>query len=71
MTQTWHRVLFAHWTVPPAVVRAHVPALPGLSAFPEINVRTYVTLAGKPGVYFFSLDAANALAVWARGPSFT
>lgn len=31
--------------------------------FPELNVRTYVTLNGKPGVYFFSLDAAHALAV--------
>jgi hypothetical protein len=41
------------------------PALPGLSRFPELNVRTYVTFAGKPGVYFFSLDAANVAAVWA------
>jgi uncharacterized protein YqjF (DUF2071 family) len=40
-----------------------VPALPWLSAFPEINVRTYVTVGGKPGVFFFSLDAARALAV--------
>ncbi len=40
-----------------------VPPLPGLSAFPELNVRTYVTLGGKPGVWFFSLDAANLLAV--------
>lgn len=40
-----------------------VPALPGLSAFPELNVRTYVTLGGKPGVFFFSLDAGNRLAV--------
>jgi uncharacterized protein len=39
------------------------PGLPGLSAFPELNVRTYVTLGGKPGVWFFSLDAANAIAV--------
>jgi len=39
------------------------PALPGLSAFPELNVRTYVTAEGKPGVWFFSLDAANAVAV--------
>jgi uncharacterized protein YqjF (DUF2071 family) len=39
------------------------PALPWLSAFPELNVRTYVTLGGKPGVYFFSLDAGNPLAV--------
>jgi uncharacterized protein YqjF (DUF2071 family) len=39
------------------------PALPMLSAFPELNVRTYVTHGGKPGVWFFSLDAANAIAV--------
>jgi uncharacterized protein YqjF (DUF2071 family) len=41
-----------------------VPPLPLLSAFPELNVRTYVTLENKPGVYFFSLDAANVPAVW-------
>lgn len=40
-----------------------VPALPWLSEFPELNVRTYVSAAGKPGVYFFSLDAARWLAV--------
>jgi uncharacterized protein YqjF (DUF2071 family) len=39
------------------------PVLPVLSAFPELNVRTYVTHGGKPGVWFFSLDAANAIAV--------
>jgi uncharacterized protein YqjF (DUF2071 family) len=38
-----------------------VPALPWLSFFPELNVRTYVTLEGKPGVWFFSLDCANPL----------
>jgi len=42
-----------------------LPLLPGLSRFPELNVRTYVTYGGKPGVYFFSLDAANLPAVWA------
>jgi uncharacterized protein YqjF (DUF2071 family) len=42
-----------------------LPALPGLSSFPELNVRTYVTVNGKPGVFFFSLDAANLPAVWA------
>ena len=41
-----------------------VPDLPWLSAFPELNVRTYVTAGGKPGVWFFSLDAANSVAVW-------
>jgi uncharacterized protein YqjF (DUF2071 family) len=40
-----------------------VPSLPFVSAFPELNVRTYVTLEGKPGVYFFSLDAASSIAV--------
>jgi uncharacterized protein YqjF (DUF2071 family) len=42
-----------------------LPPLPGLSRFPELNVRTYVAVGGKPGVYFFSLDAANLPAVWA------
>jgi uncharacterized protein len=40
-----------------------ISSLPGVSAFAELNVRTYVTLDGKPGVYFFSLDAASTLAV--------
>jgi uncharacterized protein YqjF (DUF2071 family) len=39
------------------------PPLPGVSNFPELNVRTYVTAEGKPGVWFFSLDAASRLAV--------
>ena len=42
-----------------------LPPIPGTSAFHELNVRTYVTLNGIPGVWFFSLDAANRLAVWA------
>jgi uncharacterized protein len=41
----------------------YLPALPWLSAFAELNVRTYVVRDGKPGVYFFSLDAANPVAV--------
>jgi uncharacterized protein YqjF (DUF2071 family) len=40
-----------------------MPPMPLLSAFPELNVRTYVTIGGKPGVYFFSLDAGCSLAV--------
>jgi uncharacterized protein YqjF (DUF2071 family) len=40
-----------------------VPPLPLVSAFPELNVRTYVHVDGRPGVYFFSLDAGNRLAV--------
>ena len=39
------------------------PPVPGISRFPETNVRTYTTVDGKPGIHFFSLDAANALAV--------
>lgn len=44
-----------------------VAALPWLSAFEELNVRTYVTVwdrgIEKPGVFFFSLEAANPIAV--------
>jgi uncharacterized protein YqjF (DUF2071 family) len=39
------------------------PAMPWVSRFPELNLRTYVTMGGKPGVWFFSLDAGNPLAV--------
>jgi uncharacterized protein len=93
MEQVWNDLLFMHWPIDVAVMRALVPAalpldtfdgrawigvvpfwmsgvrprlvppLPGLSRFAEMNVRTYVTLDDKPGVYFFSLDAANRLAV--------
>lgn len=41
-----------------------IPSLPWMSSFPELNVRTYVRVRGVPGVYFFSLDAANPIAVW-------
>jgi hypothetical protein len=37
--------------------------LPGAHAFPELNVRTYVRAGGRPGVWFFSLDARSRLAV--------
>ena len=37
--------------------------LPWMSFFPELNVRTYVEFGGKPGIYFFSLDAARRAAV--------
>jgi uncharacterized protein len=42
-----------------------VPALPWVSAFPELNVRTYVRVDDRPGIYFFSLDAGSAAAVLA------
>lgn len=41
-----------------------LPAIPGTSAFHELNVRTYVHHRGVPSVFFLSLDAANWLAVW-------
>src|SRR5262245_4554326 len=93
MRMSWHDLLFAHWPVPVAAMRALVPAplevdtfdgaawigvvpfrmtrvgplwlppIPGVSSFAELNVRTYVTRDDKPGVWFFSLDAANPLAV--------
>jgi uncharacterized protein YqjF (DUF2071 family) len=93
MTQTWHDLLFAHWPLDPASLRAKVPtpfeleifdgmgwlgivpfrmtnvaprgvpALPWISEFPELNVRTYVRVADRPGIYFFSLDAGRVLAV--------
>jgi len=40
-----------------------LPPLPLASRFPELNVRTYVRYGGKPGVFFFSLDAGSTLAV--------
>jgi uncharacterized protein YqjF (DUF2071 family) len=42
-----------------------LPMMPWGSAFTELNVRTYVSMGGKPGVYFFSLDASSPLAVTA------
>ncbi len=94
MRQDWNRLLFAHWSFPPDVLRPLVPStlpldvrdgrcwvavtpfhlsglqarglppIPGTSTFPELNVRTYVSLDGKPGVYFFSLDAGALSAVF-------
>ncbi len=42
-----------------------MPSVPGFSSFGELNVRTYVSYEGKPGVFFFSLDVSNLSAVWA------
>ncbi len=42
-----------------------VPPIPGARSFPDLNLRTYVRDAqtGTPGVFFFSLDSSNLLAV--------
>ncbi|WP_426490483.1 YqjF family protein [Hymenobacter sp. 102] len=95
MRQRWSNLLFAHWPMPPAVLRPYLPerleldlfagqawlgvvpftmshirplglpAVPGLSALHELNVRTYARLNGVPGVWFLSLDATQPLGVWA------
>jgi uncharacterized protein len=39
------------------------PPPPLLSRFLELNVRTYVVGHGRPGIYFFSLDASSRAAV--------
>ena len=58
--QAWLGIVPFHMT---NVAPRGLPALPWVSAFPELNVRTYVQVKGRPGVYFFSLDAANPIAV--------
>jgi uncharacterized protein YqjF (DUF2071 family) len=60
--EAWLGVVPFHMT---NVAPRLVPALPWISAFPELNVRTYVRVDGKPGVYFFSLDAGSPAAVTA------
>lgn len=50
-------------------LRGTTPA-PGLSTFAELNARTYVSLGGKPGIYFLSLDAASRAAVQAARRSY-
>ncbi len=37
------------------------PALPGISNFPEFNVRTYVKMNGKAGIVFLTLDAHSRI----------
>ncbi len=60
VTPFWVRGLRLRGTTP----------LPRLSRFPEINVRTYVTVGGKPGIYFLSLDADSRAAVSAARRSY-
>lgn len=60
--QAWLGIVPFHMS---NVAPRFVPALPWVSVFPELNVRTYVRAGGKPGVFFFSLDAASAVAVGA------
>ena len=57
---SWIGVVPFHMT---GVMRRPLPDLPWFSAFPEINLRLYVAMNGRPGVWFLSLDAGNQLAV--------
>lgn len=43
----------------------HVPTVPGVRRFPDLNLRTYVRdkFTHTPGVYCFSMDASNLIAV--------
>ena len=47
-----------------------LPTLPSLSDFPEINLRTYVTYKGKPGVWFISLDVPHRIPVYIARTAF-
>jgi len=38
-----------------------LPPIPTTTDFPEINVRTYVRVNGRPAVWFFSLDTPKVL----------
>ncbi|MEM9411138.1 MAG: DUF2071 domain-containing protein [Planctomycetota bacterium] len=58
--QGWISVVPFHMS---GVAPRWIPDLPWMSSFPELNVRTYVNFQGKPGVWFFSLDATNPIAV--------
>jgi len=42
-----------------------VPPVPGVRSFPDLNLRTYVRdrYTGTPGIYCFSLDASNLVAI--------
>jgi uncharacterized protein YqjF (DUF2071 family) len=40
-----------------------LPLLTVMADFPEVNVRTYVSAGGKPGIWFFSLDADDSVVV--------
>ena len=47
------------------------PSIPGISNFLELNLRTYVRVAkGRPGIWFYSLDANLALSVCVARASF-
>jgi uncharacterized protein YqjF (DUF2071 family) len=59
--QAWVGVVpFTMWGVRPYFG----PPVPGLNAFHELNVRTYVHYDGVPGVWFLSMEVNNRVARW-------
>ena len=42
----------------------YLPSLAFVSDFHEINLRTYVTYQGKPGVFFISIEAEKSLSAF-------
>jgi uncharacterized protein len=54
-------------TISPLAIRAShprlVPPLYPWASFPEVNLRTYTTVGGRPGVYFISLECPSTVAV--------
>ena len=64
--EAWIGVVPFELTIRPRLM----PVVPVVASFPELNVRTYVSYQGKPGVWFFSLDATSPLAVRAARRAF-
>ena len=59
--QAWLGVVpFTMWGVRPYLT----PPVPGLNAFHELNVRTYVHYDGVPGVLFLSMEINSSVAKW-------
>jgi hypothetical protein len=56
-------VPFTMWGI--RALPPYLPPVPGFSSLHELNVRTYVYYKNVPGVWFFSLDANSAAAVFA------
>lgn len=52
------------------VAPRYCPTVPYLSDFLELNVRIYVVKDGIAGVYFFSLDCSNPIAVYIARKAF-
>lgn len=53
----------AYVSITPFILRVQLRGCFSFSPFPEMNCRTYVRLDGKPGIFFFSLDAGSLSAV--------